>query len=253
MKANIQAQTETTMHPKVDSHHQPNNISTTKDNHHIYDDHQDNHDQDNNHHKEKDDESIRAEHKRVAMEFQRVLQERQRKNKAEMNLALDRAYDAAYDGDKFCASFQATITDQDELYSRRVHKFYKIQDYYQQKRDDFFAKHAKWVSDNGNIAVLRAFTERVVSYLANVDTCSVEEDALEFDALLKAHEEIIPLRREKDAAWAELEAHANRFTQTVQQLIGWQIERHHYMPKRADDVAYTLVCQSTSMKLYHYR
>lgn len=246
MKANIQAQTKTTMNSKTDSHQKPGNTPTDQNNRIIY------HDQDINAQDQKHG-SIRAEHKRVALEFMRICQERRRKGKAEMDLSLDRAFGAAYDGDEFCANFQATITGQDELYNRRVHKFYKIQDYYQQKRDDFYAKYEKWLSDNDIIAVLKAYRERLEAYLANVDTYSVEEDASEFDALVKAHEEVTPLRREQDAAWAVIEAHANRFTQIVQQLIGWQLERRHYMPKRADDADYALVCMSTSMKLYHYR
>lgn len=93
------------------------------------------------------------------------------------------------------------------------------------------------------------------SYCANVDIYSIEEDAKEFSALLDAHEKFVPLRHEKDAAMAELAMHAQIFVQTVGLLIGWQLERQHYMAKQTDDVDNAVNHQRTfvDFNFYYYR
>jgi len=207
--------------------------------------------QDNN--KDADYQDLRAEHKRVALKLQQEMRERRQRNDKALDQTIDTACGAADEGDEFCDGVQDTITGHDELYSRRVHKFYKAQDYYEQKRDAFLIKLDKWLAhsfdpDGHMLKKMKAYTERLDSYCTNVDCYTMQEDSLEYAALLEAHKEMILLRRKRDAVWYELEARGKSLVQTVNLLIGWQIERHHYMPRRDNDV-----CQRTPIKVYHYR
>jgi hypothetical protein len=234
-------------HPETDQHYTRNDEYYAQDDHHNSNDHDDTHD--------KEYETIRAEHKRVALEFYRELEERRQRNKELIGLTGQKARAASKQGNKFCKRVQKAITPQDELYDKRVHKFYKAQDYYEQKRDDYFAKHNEWLSKLDSYGVLMDYAERVEDYCANVDIYSIEEDAKEFSALLDAHEEVVPLRHEKDAAMAELAMHARIFVQTVDLLIRWQLERRHYMAKPTDDINNANVPHPTPviMNFYHYR
>jgi hypothetical protein len=230
---------ETTTNLQEDGHHEPDN----KDEH---DYQEDDHD--------KDYETIRAEHKRIAVEFQQESKERLKRYYRMTSLTYYRACHASDKGDEFCDRFQDTITPHDELFSPRVHKFYKMQDYFQQKRDGYFARFRK-LEKSKNVATLKAYRKRLESYLANVDSYSAQEDTSEFSALLDAHEVVVPLRLKWDAGMAELIIHTQKFIQTVDLLIGWQLERRHYMAKPTDDMNNANVSHPTPviMNYYHYR
>jgi hypothetical protein len=245
---------ETTTNSQQDGHDEPNNISVIKDGLDNYkDDCHDSNDHDDMVH-DKEYETIRAEHKRVALEFQQELKEGRQRNKDLIALTWQKAHAASHRGNMYCRGVQGVITPHDDLYNKQLHKFYKAQDYFQQKRDGYFAKCDK-LANSEIMATLKAYRERLESYLANVDSYSVQEDASEFSALLDAHEEVVPLRLEKDACVAELAIHARKFIQTVDLLVRWQLERHHYMAKPTEDINNVNVPHPTPviMNFYHYR
>jgi len=238
---------EMTTNPQKEGHHETDNVPNIDDVHEQADDHH------------QDDQDLRAHHKQVALKLLEAKQDRRRRNRKVIDVVFYKTWDAMCDGDEFCESFQDTISGHDELHCRRVQKFYKMQDYYEQQRDKYFTTKRRicddYDLDGSKNAALTAYSERLEDYCANVDSYTVQQDSLEFTALLRAREDVIPCEYEKDVAYAELEVHAKRFLRIVNLLIGWQIEPHHFMPKRADDNCYMDVSLRTTVnfKYIHYR
>jgi len=239
---------EMTTSPQNDGHHETDNVPNIDDVHEADDHHQ-------------DDQDLRAHHKQVALKLLQAHQDRRRRNRKVIYILRDRACNASDDGDDFCESFESTITGHDELHCRRVQKFYKMQDYFEQQRDGYFATSIKtqydFDPDGRKRAALIAYNERVEDYCAHVDSYTIQQASLEFAALLQARKDVIPWQLEKDAVYAELEVHAKKLIRTVDLLIRWQIEPQQFMQKqRADDNCYTNVCLRTSAnskKCFHYR
>lgn len=212
-----------------------------------------------NHHRNDEEADIRAEHKRIAIGFQKLLKDRNCEKRKMMELIGTKAREAASEADDFVEDTIETIECQELYNTRRTDDFYKAQDYYEQKRGRYFTKLNEYFRTFfRGVPCGKAYFERLNAYCANVDGYTIHEESFEFAALLKAHREVTSMLHQRDELMDALFEDAKVLVRTVDLLVHWRIKTEHWACSSCtprEDVAGASILRrrTTHFKLYHYR